>query len=339
MHWIARLNCGDRAFLFPGAQVEVIHWAYNTQLPDNVPHRHTCFEVCLVGDWGSGIFTVEGQAHPLAPGDLFIARPGVVHQIQNTGSELMELFWVTFALPPADRGGERNAERSAERGGEVRPERGTEGRPESRPEARKFGETGETAALWQLFANSRHLVTRDDGGLRAMWHALRALGGSPEVVGKELQIRGVASALLLTIAQNGAGGPLPTAAVPSTSGGGGVSSLAALAVRYIHDNLNRPLGMDEISAQVHISARHLTRVFKHYTGVAPKAYIETARIDRARHLLKNSELSIKAIAAATGYADVHHFSRVFARRQGASPGAFRKAQAKPTIIRHAGELV
>ncbi len=58
MHWIARLNCGAATFAFPGATVEVTHWAYSTQLPDNVPHRHTCFEVCLVGDWGAGLFTV-----------------------------------------------------------------------------------------------------------------------------------------------------------------------------------------------------------------------------------------------------------------------------------------
>ncbi len=86
MDWIKRLNqVGGRLAL--AGSVEVLNWAYNPHLPDNVPHRHTYFEVCQVGAHGRGEFRVQDTMHPIASGDLFFARPGFVHQIVNTARQ------------------------------------------------------------------------------------------------------------------------------------------------------------------------------------------------------------------------------------------------------------
>ncbi len=105
MDWIERLNrdvTGRVPLLLGGGicPVEVLQWAYSPALQDNVPHRHTFFEVCLVGSYGSGVFRVGNEDRPISPGELFIARPGVLHQIRNTSSPLMELSWVSFTLAP-----------------------------------------------------------------------------------------------------------------------------------------------------------------------------------------------------------------------------------------------
>jgi transcriptional regulator GlxA family with amidase domain len=109
---------------------------------------------------------------------------------------------------------------------------------------------------------------------------------------------------------------------------------ARLAVRFIHDNLNRPLGVSEIANQVHTSVRHLSRLFERFTGTSPAAYLTQARLDRACGLLAHSQAPIKEIAEAVGYPDVHHFTRVFAQRLGCPPGEYRRhpnARAVPNI--------
>jgi transcriptional regulator GlxA family with amidase domain len=145
------------------------------------------------------------------------------------------------------------------------------------------------------------------------------------IAGQELQLRALMSALLLSIVQSGAGEAAPAeySAPPRDR----AAHIAQLAVRYIHDNLHRALPVAEVAAQMHVSPRHLARLMTHYTGVSPADYIERARLDRARHLLRTSTLSLKEVAREAGYGDVHHFTRVFSRRCQMPPGEYRKRGA------------
>jgi AraC family L-rhamnose operon transcriptional activator RhaR len=268
---------------------EVLAWAYSPYLPDNVPHRHTYFEICQVGAYGSGYFIVEGRSHEIHPGNLFIARPGVIHQIVNTAHPNMELFWVAFLWTPAS------------------------GVP-----------NGEVDTLLDIFVKSPNLVVQDeDKRISILWQALRAVAqGSPRS-GYDMQVEGLAASLLLAIAQVGAGSDLPQAEEPVGLHADAVK--VRLALRYIHDNLDRRLPVPEIATQVHLSPRHLSRLFAQYVGVSPAAYVEQARLDRAKALLEHTGTPIKGIAGAVGYQNVHHFSRAFSRHVGHSPGAYREA--------------
>ena len=80
--------------------MELLHWAWQAHLPDNRPHRHTFYEACLVGRHGQAEFRVPDRVWVVGPGDLFVARPGVLHQIINTGQPELELFWVSFGWTP-----------------------------------------------------------------------------------------------------------------------------------------------------------------------------------------------------------------------------------------------
>lgn len=79
-------------------QVEALRWRYARHLPDNLRHRHTHYELCLVGREGGGLFHVGALDFRLAPGDLFLARPGIWHQIVNIQEPPMELSWVAFRV-------------------------------------------------------------------------------------------------------------------------------------------------------------------------------------------------------------------------------------------------
>lgn len=289
MDWIRRLNQGPQWLKLGGGEVDILSWSYTPHLPDNRLHRHTHFEICQVGAYGRGRFLVEGRPHELGPGDLFIARPGVTHQIVNTGSPDMELFWVSFIWLP---------------GGDL--------------------SVHEVDALLRSFANSPRLVVPDEGKrLATLWSALRAVAQGGLRPGAEQQLESLMTSLLLAVAQ--AGSEVKKSPAEGATGVESGSAKVRLAVRYVHDNLYRRLSVSELSSQMNLSARHLARIFREHLGASPAAYIEGTRLDRAKALLQNTHTPIKEVASAVGYGSVHHFSRAFSRRFGLPPGAFREA--------------
>jgi AraC family transcriptional regulator, arabinose operon regulatory protein len=101
------------------------------------------------------------------------------------------------------------------------------------------------------------------------------------------------------------------------------SRLITLAKLYIKDNLTDSLKLKETAKHLHISGRHLSRMFVSEIGVSYSEYVQNERIQRAAGLLKTTDLTIKDIAEKTGFTSVHYFTRVFTSSLSCSPGRFR----------------
>jgi AraC family L-rhamnose operon transcriptional activator RhaR len=227
----------------------------------------------------------------------------------------MELFWVTFHL--------------------------------QLPDMAAADGTDLTAVLRRFAAASNVLVVPDTGSVQSAWEALRTTASAASVAHKPVflaQVNALSLALLIALALAGGGeeesGSFPLSSTDEDD------TIGRRAVGYIHDNLSRALAVPEIAAQVSVSPRHLTRLFSRFAGVPPAAYIEKARIQRARTLLLRTDDPLKQIGAQVGYDDVHHFTRVFTRLVGCPPGIFRKtrgAAAAPVpggpYIQNPGTLV
>ncbi len=97
------------------------------------------------------------------------------------------------------------------------------------------------------------------------------------------------------------------------------------ALRIMAENLEEPLTIREIGARVGCSSRHLLRWFDAYLSTTPTQFYATLRLDRACHLLFNSNMSVTDIAAASGYQWAAQFSKAFRRRFGHSPRMARKS--------------
>ncbi|MGW2523919.1 helix-turn-helix transcriptional regulator [Streptomyces sp. NPDC001617] len=82
--------------------------------------------------------------------------------------------------------------------------------------------------------------------------------------------------------------------------------------------------------------QHLTRVFGAETGLTVVSYIRHRRLQRARHLLLSSALSVTAIAAAVGIADLQAFNKACRRELGASPRDVRAAVPRWLLPRGGG---
>jgi AraC-like DNA-binding protein len=83
------------------------------------------------------------------------------------------------------------------------------------------------------------------------------------------------------------------------------------------------LTLKAIATDLRISPRHLGRLFADATGLTFHQYLKAIRLMRAADMLRTPTLSIKEIAAATGYTTPTNFSRDFVRAVGLSPTTYR----------------
>jgi len=110
---------------------------------------------------------------------------------------------------------------------------------------------------------------------------------------------------------------------PSRRGG-----LAPWQVRCATDLMTARLGSDmslsEPAGACGLSPSYFARAFKRSVGTPPHRWLLLQRVLRAKSLLRDADSSLTDVAAACGFADQSHFTRVFTSIVGASPGAWRK---------------
>lgn len=82
--------------------------------------------------------------------------------------------------------------------------------------------------------------------------------------------------------------------------------------------------LDFLSDQAHRSKYHFARIFREETGLAPWAYVQEARLRKAKALLEDTDLSLAEVALEAGFYDQSHFTRTFKHAEGTTPGAYRK---------------
>ena len=99
--------------------------------------------------------------------------------------------------------------------------------------------------------------------------------------------------------------------------------------KYVNDNLDNPdLGLEDISAEVHISKSHLSRIFKRFIGTNVSDWITRLRITRAQQLLRQTDTSISVISEQVGYASSYYFSACFKKITGQTPSEYRNEMMK-----------
>lgn len=102
------------------------------------------------------------------------------------------------------------------------------------------------------------------------------------------------------------------------------------AVRYFHENYNKPISIEEYAAAQHMSVSWFIRNFKEYTGSTPAQYILSLRISNAQILLESTTYNVTEIAEIVGYDNPLYFSRIFKKQNGMSPSEFRKHHLSTT---------
>ncbi len=99
----------------------------------------------------------------------------------------------------------------------------------------------------------------------------------------------------------------------------------ALVQNWLARHLNEPFNIKDLARQSGLSERSFHRRFRQVTGLAPLQYMQKMRIELARDLLQNSNLSIEEIGRQCGYTDSSYFCRLFKQHCTSSPGEYRRA--------------
>lgn len=80
----------------------------------------------------------------------------------------------------------------------------------------------------------------------------------------------------------------------------------------------------DLAQAIGLSPFHFARMFKKSTGHSPHAYITLRRMELARALLADSSLSLVEVGAKAGYQTQAHFTDVFRKMNGMTPGRYRR---------------
>lgn len=102
------------------------------------------------------------------------------------------------------------------------------------------------------------------------------------------------------------------------------NSYVAYTLNYVQEHYTSKIRQEDISSQLHISVRYLSKVFKEYMGISLSSYINMYRINRSIELMHNSALSLTEIALLVGFKDSQRYSKVFTSVINTTPSNYRK---------------
>jgi AraC family transcriptional regulator, dual regulator of chb operon len=233
------------------------------------PHGHDFAELFWI-DAGEGTHIVNGQAFPIATGDLAFIRPGDFHSIQPKDS----LHLTNLAFP-----------------------RDVLDDLETRYSARTFVWRSETSVQLEPEKRARFNRWADE------------LSNAPrDLFSLHRCLLNIMHALLPREFSLGATIPL----------------WLQHACREMEKPENLVAGLDAFFHLAGRSREHTARTLKECCGVSPTEFLQNLRLQRAARMLEMSEQELLAIAFDCGFQNISHFYRLFKKRFGETPKAYRK---------------
>jgi AraC family L-rhamnose operon transcriptional activator RhaR len=267
---------------------ELLHWGFiEPQRWRNSLHTHSFFEICYAFE-GRGIFRIAGRDESVQAGQVFVARPGQTHEIISSEADPLGIYFWSYTLIPS-----RECQYEA----------------------------GVDVLLNAFLASQKPLSTPPP----AMSRILELL--TEEIVQKApgyvQALSGLVVKLLLDTARAVVEVP-PQCIQDELSTKSPEGTVIPMVVRYLRDNYNRAISMRDLEVQVHLSERHISRLFRNVMGMSVLEYVTNLRVEIAAQLLLEQRLAIKEVAQATGYPDVRYFTTLFRQHTGLTPAVFRQ---------------
>ena len=96
-------------------------------------------------------------------------------------------------------------------------------------------------------------------------------------------------------------------------------------VRLMQQHIEDPLPVDDLARLISVTRRQLERLFNAHLGDTPSRFYAQVRLERARELLRETDMGILAVGVACGFASASHFSRAYRLQFGVSPKEDRGA--------------
>ena len=101
----------------------------------------------------------------------------------------------------------------------------------------------------------------------------------------------------------------------------------AQVIQRMETNIEEPISPATLAEQVGMSTRQLERLFRRYLNRSPKRYYMELRLQKARNLLMQTDMSVINVALACGFASPSHFSKCYRAHYETTPYRERGAHA------------
>lgn len=95
-------------------------------------------------------------------------------------------------------------------------------------------------------------------------------------------------------------------------------------VKYIEDNINNRIDINELAQMTRWSSQHFIRVFTQFMGDTPYQFILKKKMEKAKVLITESDIAMKDIAFELGFRSYGNFCKLFKRETGKNPDEYRK---------------
>lgn len=96
------------------------------------------------------------------------------------------------------------------------------------------------------------------------------------------------------------------------------------AKRFLDKNFHHEITLEQVAETACMSKYHFSRMFKNRIGISWSKYLRRLRIEKAKQLLAESDLSVTQVCEEVGYNDLTHFTRIFKRNVDVTPRVYRK---------------
>lgn len=93
--------------------------------------------------------------------------------------------------------------------------------------------------------------------------------------------------------------------------------------KYLDANLDREVSLEELASYAHLNKCYIAHIFKRHYGVSPVKYHRIARINKAKELIKFTDMPISYISEKVGYQNIYTFSRAFKAIEKVPPTFYR----------------
>ncbi len=103
------------------------------------------------------------------------------------------------------------------------------------------------------------------------------------------------------------------------------SSIAEFMKEYMQQKIYSNLTLRELCNQFLLEKSQLSKIFKENCGISPMAYYSSIKINEAKRMLRQGNLSVSEIAEKLSFPDIHSFSRAFKKAVGFSPTAYARS--------------
>ena len=97
-------------------------------------------------------------------------------------------------------------------------------------------------------------------------------------------------------------------------------------VSYIQQNFTGKISLREFGEQFHLSEKYISRYFKEHFHITLSQYVAYLRLEYAKQLLQDTDISVTEVAMRSGYQNISYFIRSFKKTYGVSPLKYRKKQ-------------